>query len=75
MAEVTRNHQGTTNLKHSHSQTLKPFNLHLTFVILNVTKRSEESLAVINAMLARTFTIHIFFSSAKALCSANDSNS
>ncbi|SDI80494.1 hypothetical protein SAMN05421846_11422 [Chryseobacterium taeanense] len=75
MDEVTRSHQGTTNLKHSHSQTLKPFNLHLTFVILNVAERNEESLEVINAMAARTFTIRILFSGAKALCSANDSKS
>ncbi|SEM25791.1 hypothetical protein SAMN05421856_10239 [Chryseobacterium taichungense] len=61
MTEVTRSHQGTTNLRHSHSQTLKPFNLHLTFVILNVAKRSEESLAVINAMFAKVLSFYAYF--------------
>ncbi|SEM25747.1 hypothetical protein SAMN05421856_10237 [Chryseobacterium taichungense] len=61
MAEVTRSYQDTTNLRHSHSQILKPFNLHLTFVILNIAKRNEESLEVINAMAARTLLYAYFF--------------
>jgi hypothetical protein len=40
-----------------------------------VAKRNEESLVVINAMFAKVYSFMHILSNAKALCSANDSES